>query len=682
MELHDDSAVEEPAITSPDTKIAATPKRHISDTVQRVKRQSEQAYENSIWCCSCRAIMNFPKKWPRVCAVFFGMIVPLWCLILLAAGFGSILARVESSTEIESNDAIIAERRIIQRTSEVDDLLLELPTYCLSKYFEEILKNQSAPDAFGLFVEDLQQAHNAVANLTDNSSSNSTTSNTISEEFVDNLIEELSVVSFADIRDFVEECSQDFVGPAERAQQIRENATGAFDDFSFNWNRCWPNELREENWLIFYPSRELIVASRPEEQEATFIAEWDKVQQEIYQDLLESLPPNATDDDIYEAFLTSVDEASGGGSCDFNIGGTVWFFFTVMTTVGYGNQAPVTDEGRALIYTAGLASLILFGAVLGTSGYVLLTIFDDCVSRFWLSKFLKNPLVGVILWGAIWLWWAVLIATDTQWWWEARLPDFDADRFDALWFAYISTSTIGLGDYFLQPEVMFGSDALRFSITFLVGFIFLATFFGKIVESVGRYVPGINGDLEARLKVTPVITCWEKSYFGFCERQNADSTEAENDQKQEEDKLTMLAPEAIQKRINTLRSLATNEETEQTKEQEEEEGEPGESTLDTMELIREEERILNDLLSMVKEKRYRAMRVELEDEEEYERNLPTEGDEKEQIGDSGKEEMVGSSSVDPAQQLIAEFAFDSPRAQVAGENATEEEKESEGCIVM
>ena len=101
-----------------------------------------------------------------------------------------------------------------------------------------------------------------------------------------------------------------------------------------------------------------------------------------------------------------------------------------------------------------------------------------------------------------------------------------------------------------------------------------------------------------------------------------------------------------------------------------------------MELIREEGRILNDLLSMVKEKRFRAMRAELEDEEEYERNLPTEGDEKEQIGDSGKEEMVGLSSVDPAQQLIAEFAFDSPRAQVAGENATAEEKESEGCIVM
>ena len=83
-----------------------------------------------------------------------------------------------------------------------------------------------------------------------------------------------------------------------------------------------------------------------------------------------------------------------------------------MLPTGYGNQAPVTFEGRNLVIVAGIFSLILFAAVLGTAGYVLTAIFDDIVGRFWLAAPLKKPGVGVIVWGAVWLVYARSIGHD------------------------------------------------------------------------------------------------------------------------------------------------------------------------------------------------------------------------------------------------------------------------------
>jgi hypothetical protein len=131
------------------------------------------------------------------------------------------------------------------------------------------------------------------------------------------------------------------------------------------------------------------------------------------------------------------------------------FLFIIDFSTGYGNQAPTTSHGRFLVVSGGLLCIIFFGAVLGLCGYVILAIFDDMVDRVWCAKFLSIPVVGMFFWGTIWLLYALTIAEDVKRWWTQRLPEFGVEvtREDALWFAFISTSTIGLGDFFLQPEV-------------------------------------------------------------------------------------------------------------------------------------------------------------------------------------------------------------------------------------
>jgi hypothetical protein len=75
-----------------------------------------------------------------------------------------------------------------------------------------------------------------------------------------------------------------------------------------------------------------------------------------------------------------------------------------------------------------------------------------------------------------------------------------------------------LGDYFLQPEVIFASDALKYSALFMVGFVFLSTFFGKIVETLNYILPKQHNSLQQRLARTRVLACWPRGWMPW-ERQ-------------------------------------------------------------------------------------------------------------------------------------------------------------------
>jgi hypothetical protein len=55
---------------------------------------------------------------------------------------------------------------------------------------------------------------------------------------------------------------------------------------------------------------------------------------------------------------------------------------------------------------------------------------------------------------------------------------------DGYWFSFISTTTVGLGDIFLEPEVIQARDLVTFPLLFLVGFVFLSSFLGKFSEQV------------------------------------------------------------------------------------------------------------------------------------------------------------------------------------------------------
>lgn len=197
--------------------------------------------------------------------------------------------------------------------------------------------------------------------------------------------------------------------------------------------------------------------------------------------------------------------------------------------------------------------LILFGAVLGLTGYVTVSIFDDAVGRTPFKCVLQNPLFGMLFWGSIWMLYALALSQDFDWWWTNRLPEYAAtlDQADTLWFAFISTSTIGLGDYYLQPEIVFASDTLKYSALFLVGFVFLSSFFGKIAACLSVLLPSQHNSLEFRLKKTRVLACWRWGFMPW------ESKKYEDEEEEEENEYATGSPddEALLYRLDQLRQL-------------------------------------------------------------------------------------------------------------------------------
>lgn len=73
----------------------------------------------------------------------------------------------------------------------------------------------------------------------------------------------------------------------------------------------------------------------------------------------------------------------------------------------------------------------------------------------------------------------------------------------------VSSLTVGLGDIFLEPEVMRLTDVLVFSLAILTSFVLLSAFLGKISELVGRRVvkkePNFSEKFIERLEKTNVF---------------------------------------------------------------------------------------------------------------------------------------------------------------------------------
>jgi Ion channel len=165
-----------------------------------------------------------------------------------------------------------------------------------------------------------------------------------------------------------------------------------------------------------------------------------------------------------------------------------------MTTIGYGNQSPISQGGRAMVYTVGFVCILAFASILVTAGYIVTAIFDDGIRRIRLD-YLNAPWIGCLFWSVSYYAWMLVIAGLSTHWQHVKLGE-EFDFADGYWFAYISTTTVGLGDVVLQPEVIVGRDLVVFPLIFLIGFVFLSAFIGKIMDAVNVVFGGKTTLLE------------------------------------------------------------------------------------------------------------------------------------------------------------------------------------------
>lgn len=479
--------------------------RNVLNEVEAAEEEEEEALEanppQSSSCCyrglskvCCKCFMDLPETWPRTTSLCLGVVLPLWSLLLISYWFGSYLSELESSGEYDSNDGWMAARSqsvaaidVLASTSEV------LPQICAEVYFDPTQSLETLEDDLAEIVR-LGTAEEFLAELNETASTSNSTLR----------------VNMTEMIDFMEECGQVFGNITGNLANnaLKEIVAQESLGLSFAWTRC----AGQSKCLVAPSVCELLGVNRsaylPATQSAVFADNWENDRDVLFEFYYNRSLSNGRRPAI--AAVNSLDratrEATGRGNCTVNTPSGAWFWFTVMSTIGYGNQAPSTDGGKAMIYTLGFASILTFGGILASSGFIVTSIFDDAVGRLKYSSLLSTPFGGSLLWGSLYYGWMIAIAGYTVIWKEERLAQ-DFEFKDAFWFAYISTTTVGLGDFYLEPEVLQRDDLLIWPILFLFGFVLLANFLMKFTELVLSFLPHKENPLAERLENTSLLRC-------------------------------------------------------------------------------------------------------------------------------------------------------------------------------
>ena len=116
---------------------------------------------------------------------------------------------------------------------------------------------------------------------------------------------------------------------------------GVGEHMSFNWIRCdfYQGDLGELN--VHHDTNYVLQLAQYMNDYLLDMERWEAYFREN-----DHSPSNLTSLPKYQYWHQAAALATGGKSCGTHVPGGAIFWFTIMTTIGYGNTAPVTSTGR------------------------------------------------------------------------------------------------------------------------------------------------------------------------------------------------------------------------------------------------------------------------------------------------------------------------------------------------
>jgi len=275
-------------------------------------------------------------------------------------------------------------------------------------------------------------------------------------------------VNITELKSFMQDCTSLEV---QRSHEIKEEIKKDLDEFytaqtSFSWNTCAKNETMLSH----------------AEQSSFAYDHWNA----SFHQLQETYLNIDGESDKEESIRLAMGNATASDSCILNSLGGSFFWFTIMTTIGYGNTAPVTPQGMTLVIILGFVSILAFATFSVAAGNVITTISDDFLRRVKLKRMTKGW-TSVIFWLITFVL-AVLLLAEVTRLYNNKLVNNESDGLwtfkERCWFSFISLTTVGLGDYHINHEAFSLSDMFYLPPILLLGFICVANFLDKFSQAV------------------------------------------------------------------------------------------------------------------------------------------------------------------------------------------------------
>ncbi len=134
----------------------------------------------------------------------------------------------------------------------------------------------------------------------------------------------------------------------------------------------------------------------------------------------------------------------------------------------------------------------------------LTALIDDVFRRTNLSR-LKKPICSAPLWGIASFSYIMLIAWYARRYWDLFIPNYVYTTADSYWFSYITLLTVGLGDFYIQPQGLFTSDVIIWTTLLLHGFGILASFLDRFTTLIISWFPKRKEPFEYHLCRTDIL---------------------------------------------------------------------------------------------------------------------------------------------------------------------------------